>query len=113
MRWRLLRLRVKILANLRLTENIFPLISPDFFFGRLTIFVTSGLRFVNFYAKFLAVLLLTVNPIDTLCEEGINRPMEVFSAKQRMVFEVPWVWTGYDISQYDFLNWHGDLEWEQ
>ena len=64
-RW-LLQLTFTILANLRLTVNIFPLWSPEFFlrltFLRLTVKICLLLHLA---AKLLAVLQLTVKPIKT------------------------------------------------
>ena len=54
----LLRLTVKMLANLRITVSIFPLWSPERF---LTFSTNNGQT-----AKFLAFLRQTVNPIETL-----------------------------------------------
>ena len=71
--WWLLRLTFKILANLRLTVNAFPLFPSDIFF-------TANF----FYAKrlnFLAVLRLTVNPIEALCHKYIHREKEKLEGK--------------------------------
>ena len=48
-RW-LLRLTVKILTNLRLTVNIFPLSPSDIFFT-VNFLYDQRLNFVNFYAQ--------------------------------------------------------------
>ena len=63
----LLRLTVKILANLRLTVSMFPLWSPERFLRFLTFSTNNGqnLSFFRPTAKFLAFLLQTVNPIET------------------------------------------------
>ena len=70
LRWWLLQLRVKMLANLRLTVNTFSLSSTDFFlkvfsFLQLTVKICQILRHT---AKLLVVLRITVNPIETLHE---------------------------------------------
>ena len=61
----LLRLMVKILVNLRLTVNPFPLFPPKYLFT-INFFYDQLLKFVSFYAyqlNFKAVLRRTVNPI--------------------------------------------------
>ena len=55
---------IKIMANLQLKVNIFPLLSPEILFT-----INFFYDFINFYALrlvFLAVLRLTVNSIETL-----------------------------------------------
>ena len=64
-----LRLTVKTLATLRLTVNIFPLLSPKYFFYgkpflKLTVEICQFLT--PYYHIFLAVLRLIVNPTETL-----------------------------------------------
>ena len=68
--WWLLQLTVKMLANLRLTINIFSLSSTDLFLKvisilQLTVKICQILRHT---AKLLVVLRITVNPIETLHE---------------------------------------------
>ena len=63
-----LRLTVKTLATLRLTVNIFPLLSPKYFFyGKPSLKLTVKIcPFTPYYHIFLAVLRLMVNPTETL-----------------------------------------------
>ena len=52
---------IKIMANLQLKVNIFPLLSPEILFT-INFFYDQWLKFINFYALrlvFLAVLRLT------------------------------------------------------
>lgn len=59
---------IKIMANLQLKVNIFPLLSPEILFT-INFFYDQWLKFINFYALrlvFLAVSRLTVNSIETL-----------------------------------------------
>lgn len=58
------KLTVTILANFRLTVNIFLLLSSEFFFT-VNIFHDQRIELVDFYAKVLVVLRLTVNTIES------------------------------------------------
>ena len=59
MGWWLLRITVKILANLRITVNTFPLFLPE------VLFTVKICQFLRLTANFLAVLRLKVNSTET------------------------------------------------
>ena len=65
MGWLLLRLTVTILANLRLTVNIIPLLSPEIVLSRLTFFLSENGYSVNLNETFKYAQILTPQRQET------------------------------------------------
>lgn len=65
MGWLLLRLTVTILANLRLTVNVIPLLSPEIVLSRLTFFLSENGYSVNLNETFKYAQILTPQRQET------------------------------------------------